>query len=41
MSPAVLQPRYERLGDFRKLIAHHDPGDRFSNEFIDRNVHGR
>jgi xylitol oxidase len=41
MSPAVLQSRYERLDDFRRLIAEHDPDGRFRNEFIDRNIHGR
>ena len=40
-SPSVLHSRYERLEDFRELIARHDPDGRFRNEFLDRYIHGR
>jgi alditol oxidase len=39
MSPSVFRPRYERLGDFRTLVADHDPDGRFRNEFIDRIIY--
>jgi xylitol oxidase len=34
MAPALLQSRYEKLDDFRKLAAGLDPAGKFRNEFI-------
>lgn len=36
--PKVLQTKYEKLEDFRALLAHYDPQGKFRNEFLDRNV---
>ena len=41
MAPGVVQSRYERLEDFRRLVAEHDPERRFRNEFIGRYVVGQ
>lgn len=38
MTPAVLQARYERLADFRELLAHYDPDGKFRNDFLRRNI---
>jgi xylitol oxidase len=40
LAPAVLQSRYERLADFRKLAADYDPRGKFHNEFLRKNVLG-
>lgn len=40
MQPKVLQSRYEKLADFKKLVAIHDPNGKFRNEFLKRNVFG-
>jgi xylitol oxidase len=40
MPPSVLQSRYEKLADFRKLVARHDPDGKFRNEFLMKNIHG-
>jgi xylitol oxidase len=37
--PARLQSRYVRLADFKSLLNHYDPGGKFRNEFIDRNLY--
>lgn len=37
---ATLQSRYERLGDFRKLMEKYDPAGKFRNDFIDTNIGG-
>jgi xylitol oxidase len=34
MSPAVIQSRFEKLNDFKQLIAKHDPNGKFRNEFL-------
>lgn len=39
MSPAVLQSRYERLNDFKQLVAKHDPNGKFRNEFLTKNLY--
>ncbi|MEM7371395.1 MAG: D-arabinono-1,4-lactone oxidase [Bacteroidota bacterium] len=36
--PEVLQPRYEKLEDFRALLAQFDPKGKFRNAFLDRHV---
>src|SRR5690606_7326318 len=37
---AELEPRYERMGDFRALAERFDPRGAFRNEFLDRHVFG-
>lgn len=39
LSPKILQSRYERLKDFKDLIASNDPDGKFRNEFLDRNLY--
>ena len=38
LQPAVLQSRYERLKDFKRLIAEYDPKGKFKNDFITKNL---
>jgi xylitol oxidase len=38
ISPADLQTRYVRLGDFKSLISQYDPGGKFMNEFLEINL---
>ena len=38
MSPKLLQPLYERLPDFQKLLRHYDPQGKFRNAFLDRYI---
>lgn len=38
MPKAILQSRYERLGDFRALLAKHDAAGKFRNPFLDDTV---
>jgi xylitol oxidase len=38
MSPTVLQSRYERLNDFKQLVARHDSKGKFRNEFLTKNI---
>jgi xylitol oxidase len=40
MKPAVLESRYEKLDEFKKMIAYYDPGGKFRNEFLKRNIYG-
>ncbi len=37
MAPKILQSRYERLDDFKKLAAEFDPQGKFRNEFLEHN----
>jgi len=39
MSPKVLQSRYEKLADFKQLVAEYDPKGKFRNEFLDKNIY--
>lgn len=39
MPPSVLQSRYERLNDFKKLINQYDLKGKFKNEFLERNLY--
>jgi alditol oxidase len=39
MSPDVLKSRYERLPDFKKLVAHLDPTGKFRNDFLDSTLY--
>ncbi len=36
--PSVLQTRYEKIADFRRLINQYDPEGKFRNEFIQTNI---
>jgi alditol oxidase len=38
MQPAELQSRYEKLTDFRQLVAKYDPRGKFRNDFLDTNL---
>jgi xylitol oxidase len=38
MDAAVLQSRYERLNDFRQLLAEYDAAGKFRNAFVDEHV---
>ena len=40
MSPKVLDSRYEKLSDFKKLVAEYDPRGKFRNEFLEKNIYG-
>ena len=40
MPPATLQARYEKLPDFKKLMAEYDPSRKFRNDFLDMNLFG-
>lgn len=39
LSPSVLQSRYEKLADFKNLVARHDPEGKFSNDFLTANLY--
>lgn len=39
MSPSHLQSRYEKLNDFKTLVAQYDPKGKFRNEFLTRNLY--
>jgi len=39
LPPSVLQSRYEKLADFKKLVARYDPDGKFRNEFLTRNLY--
>jgi alditol oxidase len=39
MSPAVLQSRHGRVGDFRRLVDRYDPAGKFRNAFLSRNIY--
>ncbi|WP_183557455.1 FAD-binding protein [Mucilaginibacter sp. SP1R1] len=39
MAPKVLESRYEKLNDFKKIIAEYDPHGKFRNEFLSREIY--
>ncbi len=39
LSSRVLRSRYEKLDDFKNLVAEYDPKGKFRNEFLDRNLY--
>jgi alditol oxidase len=39
MSSAVLDARYEKYADFKKMIKEYDPTGKFRNQFLDRNIY--
>jgi alditol oxidase len=40
IDPKKLQARYEKLADFKALVAEFDPDGKFRNEFLDTNIYG-
>ena len=40
LDPKVLESRYEKLADFKKLVAQYDPHGKFRNAFLARNIYG-
>jgi xylitol oxidase len=40
MEPKVLESRYERLADFKKMVLEYDPTGKFRNAFLERNIYG-
>jgi xylitol oxidase len=40
LSPKVLQSRYEKLDDFKKLVAEYDPKGKFRNDFLAHHIYG-
>ncbi len=40
LEPKVLEGRYEKLNDFKKLIAEYDPNGKFRNAFLEKNIYG-
>ena len=41
MSRAELESRYERLNEFKKLVALYDPKGKFRNEFLNKEIYGK
>jgi alditol oxidase len=39
LAPATLQRRYERLAEFKQLLAQHDPKGKFRNDFLTANLY--
>ena len=40
LAPSVLQSRYEKLADFKKLVNEFDPKGKFRNDFLAKNLYG-
>jgi xylitol oxidase len=40
MEPKVLESRYEKLADFKKMVEGYDPQGKFRNAFLERNIYG-
>jgi len=40
MEPAHLRSRYAKMSDFQGMLAQFDPGGKFRNEFINKNLYG-
>jgi xylitol oxidase len=40
LEPKILQSRYEKLTDFKKLVAEYDPHGKFRNAFLEKNIYG-
>jgi xylitol oxidase len=39
MPAPVLESRYEKLDDFKKLVAHYDPKGKFRNDFLNHSLY--
>ena len=40
MTPAKLEPKYEKLDDFKALVKEYDPRAKFRNAFLSANIYG-
>jgi xylitol oxidase len=40
MAPKVLESRYEKLNDFKKLVVEFDPKGKFRNDFLSKEIYG-
>lgn len=40
MPPQVLRSKYEKLADFKQLVAQYDPKGKFRNGFLEENLYG-
>ena len=40
MAPKVLESRYEKLNDFKTLVAEYDPKGKFRNDFLSKEIYG-
>jgi xylitol oxidase len=40
IAPGELQKRYDRLPDFKRLVAEYDPRGKFRNNYLDTNLYG-
>jgi xylitol oxidase len=40
MAPKVLESRYGKLSDFKKLVAEYDPKGKFRNDFLSKEIYG-
>jgi xylitol oxidase len=40
MAPKVLESRYVKLSDFKKLVAEYDPKGKFRNDFLSKEIYG-
>jgi xylitol oxidase len=41
LSSTVLASRYEKMANFKKLVAEYDPHGKFRNEFLDKHIYGK
>lgn len=39
MPPQILESRYEKLSDFKKLVVYYDPKGKFRNDFLNQNIY--
>jgi alditol oxidase len=40
LEPKVLASRYEKIADFKKVVAEYDPHGKFRNAFLEHNIYG-
>jgi alditol oxidase len=40
MPAAILRNSYEKMPEFKQMMAQHDPSGKFRNEFLNRNLYG-
>ena len=38
MAPSRLDRLYQKLPEYRELLKHYDPGGKFRNEYLNRNI---
>lgn len=39
LDPKILQSRYQKLADFKQLVAEYDPEGKFRNDFLEKNLY--